>query len=129
MFPFLDEFLAGSKEKANWVYIVFCAQELRKPLVDWESHARRLLAEFRASLSDSLEDPWVLEIIDRLKADSPEFNQWWREHDVRDKSVASIALNLSDGTRHTYERSILRTPENPRVKLLLFTPVIPEQTA
>jgi transcriptional regulator with XRE-family HTH domain len=120
MISWIRNYVQAGKEKANWVYIIFCAPEARTTFGDWEMNSRRLLAEFRASLSDTLEDPWALEMIERLKADSIEFNQWWREHDVRDKSVAHLEVR-DNGVISLYERSILRTPENPRVRLLLFT--------
>lgn len=120
LIPFIAEVPV---EKRNWVYLLFCTPHIRDVLNDWETNARRVIAEFRASLSDSLEDPWVLEVVNLLKNESPEFNQWWREHDVRDKSVAMLDVNTRDGGRQLFERSMLRTPENPRLRLVVFTPV------
>jgi hypothetical protein len=119
LIPYLAE---SAPEKRNWLDLVLCAPHIREILNDWEPNARRVIAEFRSSLSDSLEDPWVLEVVNRLKIESAEFNQWWREHDVRDKSVALLDVNSPNG-RLVLERSILRTPENPRLRVVLFTPV------
>lgn len=119
LIPYLAEI---TPEKRNWLDLVLCSPHIREILNDWESNARRVVTEFRSSLSDSLEDPWVLEVVNRLKIESAEFNQWWREHDVRDKSVALLDVNSPNG-RMVLERSILRTPENPRLRVVLFTPV------
>jgi transcriptional regulator with XRE-family HTH domain len=119
LIPYIGE---APAEKRNWMYLVLCSPHIRDNLNDWAVNVRRLIAEFRSSLSDSLEDPWVLQVVNMLKEESPEFSQWWREHDVRDKSVAMLDLNTSAG-RQIFERSILRTPENPRLRIVVFTPV------
>lgn len=113
------------KERRNYLYYVFCVQRVRSDVKDWEPNARRLLAEFRASLSESLDSPWVLEIVDMLKTESPEFATWWREHDVRDNSAALLELPdpATQGQRITFERVILRPWDNLRYKVLVFTPM------
>jgi hypothetical protein len=110
--------------RRNWLYFTFCDSALRKNVSSWESNARRLIAEFRASLSESLDNPWVLEMVNLLKAESPEFAQWWREHDVRDNNPTMVEVqNPETGVVHRYERSILRPLENERMRILLFTPI------
>ena len=108
--------------KRNWLYYAICSPQNRVRLKDWESHARRLIAEFRASLSDSLDCPSVTELIDILKAEAPEFAGWWREHDVRDNSAAMVEVEDS-GKILRFERAVLRPWENFRYKIVLFTPM------
>jgi hypothetical protein len=110
-------------DRRNWLYYVFVRPATRERLKSWEPHARRVLAEFRASLSESLDNPWVLEIVDMLKAESPEFAKWWREHDVRDNSAAVVDVHDAKLGAMTYERIVLRPWENMRYKILVFTPV------
>jgi transcriptional regulator with XRE-family HTH domain len=120
-FPPMTQLPEGRR---NWLYFTFCDSALRKNISSWESNARRLIAEFRASLSESLDNPWVLEMVNLLKAESPEFAQWWREHDVRDNNPTMVEVqNPETGVVHRYERSILRPLENERMRILLFTPI------
>ncbi len=115
------------KEKYNWLYYIFCSPEMRTRLGSgWELNARRVLAEFRAALSESLDNPWVLEIVEMMKAESPEFNQWWREHDVRDNHVVKIEAyepSKDQGPQVQFERTVLRPWEQPRYRILVFMPL------
>lgn len=110
------------ENRRNWLYYVFCSGKTRAKVQGWEQNARRLLAEFRASVSDSLDNPWVQEVVEILKTESEEFAKWWREHDVRDNTPAIVEVSDSDGKR-TYERTVYRPWENLRYKILVFTPV------
>jgi transcriptional regulator with XRE-family HTH domain len=119
-FAHLDDLPA---DRRNWLYYVFVRRATRERVQGWETHARRVLAEFRASLSESLDNPWVLEIVDMLKAESPEFAKWWREHDVRDNSTAIVEVQDKNKGLMSYERAVLRPWDNMRYKILVFTPV------
>ena len=107
----------------NWLTFVFRNEDLRRDTANWEAAARRVLAEFRSSLSESLDNPWVLEVVDRLKAESPEFTKWWREHDVRENTAVTFELTHPKSGVIAYERMILKPWENMRYKILLWTPV------
>lgn len=119
-FPSLKDY---PPEKKNWLYYVLCTEGPRAKIKDWESHARRMVGQFRASLGESLDDPWVLEFVEMLKSESREFAQWWREHDVRDYGPAIVEFEHPEYGVIKVERSLLRVPENPRLKLLIFTKV------
>lgn len=111
------------EEKRNWLYYIFRGEGAKEHVSDWETNARRLIAEFRASLAESLDHPWVLELIDLLKAESPEFARWWREHDVRDKAPIIVEINLPDRGKLVFERTVLQPYENSRLKILVFIPI------
>jgi transcriptional regulator with XRE-family HTH domain len=118
------ELMRGARAQSNWVRFVFSLDIPKDKFESWEPHAKRLLAEFRASVSDSLDHPWVVELIQSIKDISPEFSKWWREHDVREDSTALIEMFDSQrGKFHRYERTLLKPSENPRLKLLLFSPI------
>lgn len=110
-------------EKRNWMYFIFCADITRENLDNWEANARRLIAEFRASLSDSLDNPWVIELVELLKAESSEFGHWWKEHDVRENAATTVRFVHPHFGNQVCERMILGTPENPKFKIITFTPV------
>lgn len=109
-------------EQKNWLYLVLCPPEGREVLEGWEAHARRLIAEFRASVSDSLDNPWVIEFIEFMKRESKEFETWWREHDVRDNSPVLAQLKDKDGQWRSWERLVLRPAEQPRYSIITFSP-------
>ncbi len=118
-FPGLLEKPEGQR---NWLDLIFCWPPSRGRVRNWETVARRVIAEFRSSLSESLDNPWVLELVDRMKLESVEFAQWWRDHDVRDNYPAIVELGevRSEGVR--WERAVLHPGNNPRQRILIFNP-------
>lgn len=54
MFPSLAATAEGER---NWIRFIFCNDVTKSKITGWEDHARRLLAEFRANVSDSLDSP------------------------------------------------------------------------
>jgi len=117
MFPAFVDLGSG---RHNWLHYIFCNELTRTRLLDgWEMSARRTMAEFRASLAESLDNPWVVEIVDLLKADSPEFAKWWREHDVRENTPALIRMEDSEGKIRSWDRAILKPWENMRYKIIV----------
>ena len=89
----------------------------------WETNARRLMAEFRASLGESLDNPWVLEVVELLKTESKDFAAWWPEHDVRDNSPVVIEFKDKIHGAMKLERLVLRPWDHSRFRILIFTPV------
>lgn len=69
-------------EDRNLVWIMFVEPGARALNHDWENEARRVLSQFRAETSPFREDPAVVALVDRLRAESPEFAAWWPRHDV-----------------------------------------------
>lgn len=122
-----EEVFTGAKDldpkRRNWIYMAFCQSHIRKNDPEWQSNARRLLAEFRASLGEALDNPWVQEIVELLKKESPEFNSWWREHDVRDNDPVIVEMGSAGGTPTKYERLVLRPWDQTRFRVLIFTPL------
>ena len=110
-------------EKRNYLYYAFCDKDFRSRIPEWEKNSRRLIGEFRASLGESVDNPWVLQLIELLKSDSPEFAKWWPEHDVRDNTSVVMSLIGANGKAVNYERILLRSLENPRLKILTFNPM------
>ncbi|HEY8534853.1 MAG TPA: hypothetical protein VIL25_00325 [Vicinamibacterales bacterium] len=67
----------------NGLHQVFLNPRIRSMLVDWELHARDIVAKVRLAHSRHVDDPWFNELIDLLHARSPEFAAWWDEHNVQ----------------------------------------------
>lgn len=67
----------------NGVYRLFMRVEMREMLEDWELHARDCVAKLRALHARNLGDPRFDELIEQLRAQSPEFTTWWQQHNVQ----------------------------------------------
>jgi transcriptional regulator with XRE-family HTH domain len=112
-------------EAYNWMELIFCNEAARKSLVDWETHARRIIAEFRAAIGDQIGTPWAAELIDRLRTKSPEFADWWKSHDVRERVSLSFEILHPQLGKISFERSVYSPVDLPKIKLVMFTPLTP----
>lgn len=79
LFPAVAELPA---ENCNLVWVMFASADARVLVGDWEREARRVLSQFRAEIVPLRDDAAVVELIERLRATSVEFAQWWPRHDV-----------------------------------------------
>lgn len=88
----------------NIMELIFIDEYHRSMMVDWESWAKVVVAKFRLDVTPVLNEPDVVELIEKLKSGSPEFRRWWREPDVVG--------------REEYPRTYV----HPMVGKLIFTP-------
>lgn len=109
------------ENRSNWLHFYFLQMD-RKNVLNWEMNARKMISDFRLSVSDSLDQPWVSQIVEDLRSKSPEFAAFWREHDVTDSSATLVEVQTENGVVK-YERAMLRAAEDPRLKLVLYTVV------
>ncbi|HAP77242.1 MAG TPA: transcriptional regulator [Acidimicrobiaceae bacterium] len=79
LYPMIDRL---EPDDRNLLWVIFAEPTARDLLADWPEQARRILAEFRAGTAGFRADPKVIALVDRLKAASSEFRQWWAELDV-----------------------------------------------
>lgn len=109
------------ENRGNWLHFYFMEMD-RSKIVNWETHARKMISDFRLSVSDSLDQPWVAQIVDELRVKSPDFASFWRQHDVTESGATLVEFQTDNGIMK-YERSMLRAAEDPRLKLVLYTVV------
>ena len=74
----------SSKER-NCLWQTFFGS-MREMMLDWSQHAKAEIDTFRASQARyaHYSCKWVEQFVETLKSESPEFKQWWQEHDVKD---------------------------------------------
>lgn len=75
----------------NALHVAFLSPRFRKMLVDWEVHARDMVAKLRLVHARHVEDPWFNEIVSLLRQRSAEFAAWW------DQRLVQLPR---DGTKH-----------------------------
>ena len=76
----LDAVPAGER---NTLHQLFLGPRLRATLIDWERHAKGVVASVRAQCAGVRDDPWVGQLIARMRAASPEFARWWEDQDIQ----------------------------------------------
>lgn len=81
-----EELFDGFAETSNLLEMVFLDPEGRRFFVDWEASAEATVANLRASADFAATPARQLELLDELRAESPEFPAIWAKHDVRPKT-------------------------------------------
>ncbi|MGF1481406.1 MAG: helix-turn-helix transcriptional regulator [Cyanophyceae cyanobacterium] len=116
-------------QERNILWFVFTNENLRQNLVDWEAHARLVLAQFRASYSRYIGDPWFVELINDLEVASPKFRLWWVEHDVlgRIDGHKEIAHPLVGRLALNYV--VFKVADRPNLEVVMYLPLPESDTA
>lgn len=104
----------------NLLRYVFLDPHARRFVADWNSRARRLVAEFRADSAGRADEPALFELIDALRAESRLFGVWWEEQQVLGREGGERRFNLPDGSVRTLQQLTLVPASDPGWKLVLL---------
>ncbi|GAB6495007.1 transcriptional regulator [Bacillus cereus] len=121
------DFETMSFKERNAVWRCFASQEYRTLLAnDWEAHARRLLAQFRATCSRFVGEEWLKEVVEELMAISVEFQEWWPAHDVLGTPSGKKEIHHPIVGTLLFEHITFRVYDAPDLKLTMYRPKDPE---
>lgn len=113
----------------NLVWVVFARDETRNLIADWEAEARRLLAEFRSTISSLGPDPRAEQLVARLRAASPEFAHWWAEHDVARFQTRLRRYHHERAGELVFQFQQLTPAEWPHLRVVVQLPVPGDDSA
>lgn len=125
----LYDFPSVSVRERNVLWRMFTSVSHRQMVVDWDKHARRILAQFRTSYGRLPEDPWMTELVNDLQAISPEFRAWWPDHEVLRAPDVRKVLNHPEVGYLQFERVMFQTYDEPDLKVIVSTPLDEGETA
>jgi transcriptional regulator with XRE-family HTH domain len=117
------DFSQMTNRERNNVWRLFAVPSYRQLFVDWEGHARHILAQFRASSSRFLGDPQMTELIHDLKLSSPEFRDWWPHHEVISAPEEHKVLNHPQAGSLLFDRLTFQVFDAPDLKVTIYTAV------
>jgi transcriptional regulator with XRE-family HTH domain len=113
----------------NILWFVFMNENLRQILVDWETHARLVLAQFRINHSRSVGDPWFAELINALEVASPEFRLWWKEHDILGRTDGQKQIDHPLVGRLALNYVVFKVADSPNLEVVVYLPLLESDTA
>ena len=116
-------------EDRNLLWVMFCEPSARQLIADWEDRARSTLAEFRAGTTLLFDDPLVIELVARIAAASPEFAQWWPQHDVAGFQTRLRRYNHPRAGRLTFEYQQMIPSEWPYLRVICQLPLPDDDSA
>ncbi|HQR51535.1 MAG TPA: helix-turn-helix transcriptional regulator [Methylophilaceae bacterium] len=106
----------------NLLRYVFQHPDARQFVVNWEVRARRLVAEFRADCRGRLEEPALQRLVNELSQASPDFERYWKQHDVLERQGGQREFNHPQQGLISYQQVTLRPVDQEQIKLVLLTP-------
>ncbi|HSD36348.1 MAG TPA: helix-turn-helix transcriptional regulator [Rhodocyclaceae bacterium] len=106
----------------NLLSFVFTSPTARALLVDWEIRARRITAEFRADCRTRLEEPALQKLVEELTQASPEFAQFWKQHDVLERQGGQRDFRHPKRGLISYRQVTLHPVEQEQLKLVMLKP-------
>lgn len=106
----------------NLLRFVFVEPAARQLIDDWQNRARRLLAEFRADFSRSLNDPRLRELVEGLRRDSAFFDAEWQAQSVLGREGGRRAFRHPQHGLIVYTQHSFAPSDRPDTKFVLLVP-------
>jgi len=126
LYPTLRSLEDGTR---NLLWVMFCDPAARSLIADWEVRARSTLAEFRASTSLLFDDPVMIDLIERISAESAEFSAWWPLHDVAGFQTRLRRYNHPRAGSLVFEYQQLIPSEWPHLRVICQLPLPGDDSA
>jgi transcriptional regulator with XRE-family HTH domain len=113
----------------NIVWMMFTDEIYKKLSFDWATNAKRLLANFRASCGEYIDDPWLISFIEDLKQRSSNFLEWWSLHEIDDSHEIYNKVNHPTVGKLEFEVNNFTVTDDPELRLIIHVPSPQTDTA
>jgi transcriptional regulator with XRE-family HTH domain len=104
----------------NLLSFTFTAPGAQSLIVDWETRARRLVAEFRADSIRHLNDAPTRALIDSLSAASDAFARFWASQDVGEREGGTREFNHPTRGRLVFDQITFKPAHREDLKLVIL---------
>jgi len=115
-------------EDRNCLWLCFTDPEWRSVLVDWEATVVRMVAEYRATMAEHIDDPAWQALVDRLHHASPEFRAVWERHDVAAMTGNAKHMRHPTAGLFRFVYTNLWLEHRPNSRIVVLTPGDAETT-
>lgn len=107
------------KERRNLLYMLFTDEHLQNVFVNWKEEMPNILSSFRRDYAVSNQESDIKELVDELKKISPDFNTWWKQHDVHAPCNGIRKLSIN-GEPITFEHTSLTIDTYRHLHLVIY---------
>lgn len=107
----------------NMVWMMFNNVAYKNLFVDWEFHAKGMLARFHSTTARYIDDPWFIDFIEKLKKKSEKFNLWWSMYEVETKVGFHKKVNHPIVGTMIFEFASFDVCDSPNLKLIVNNPL------
>ncbi|KOG52749.1 XRE family transcriptional regulator [Streptomyces griseoflavus] len=118
LFTDFDQMPVRHRNYARWMFL---GEEPRSLFVDWEDQARAAVESLRLEAGRDADDQATNDLIAELREKSTEFDHWWEEHRVHQRTHGSKRLHHALVGELTVEYETLTLPGDPDTTLFVYT--------
>ena len=106
----------------NAVWRCFTSKEYQNLFQNWEDHAQRLIAQFRLAYTHFVGDEWFKTIISELSEESPQFYEWWSNHEVLGTPCGKKTIIHPVVGEMIMDHITLQVYDAPELKVTIYQP-------
>ncbi|HZB32423.1 MAG TPA: helix-turn-helix transcriptional regulator [Streptosporangiaceae bacterium] len=121
-----DDWGRLAPEERNMLRWLLTSPKARERVVDWELETRELIARWRAQMVRSHSDDELQQYVEEFSSLSPEFAQWWDDHDVMEHRTRVRRLRHPKLGIRAMHVVLLQAPEFPLFGAVFHIPAQPE---
>lgn len=114
----------GTGDDRNLLRYIFLSPEARHFIVDWETRARRIVAEFRADAGRFIHQEPTRSLLQRLLQQSSSFRRFWNSQDVFEREGGLRNFAHPKLGSLTYDQITMKPAAHEELKLVILTPVL-----
>lgn len=118
LFTDFEQLPPAERNYARWMFL---ADEPRSLFVDWEIQARAAVESLRLDVGNDPDDRAAKDLVSDLRTQSPEFEKWWEEHRVYQRTYGSKRLRHPVVGDLTVEYETFTPPGDRDVNLFVYT--------
>jgi transcriptional regulator with XRE-family HTH domain len=109
------------RPERNYARWMFLDAHTRSLFLDWEDQARAAVESLRLEVGRNPDDRATRDLIDELRGGDADFDRWWEQHRVHQRTHGSKRLRHPLVGELTVEYETLALPGDPDTTLFLYT--------
>jgi transcriptional regulator with XRE-family HTH domain len=118
LFADFDQLPLKQRNYAHWMFL---DEQARSLFVDWRDQARAAVESLRFEIGRDPADSATVALVAELRERSREFDQWWEQHQVHQRTHGSKHLRHPLVGELTVEYESLTLPGDPDTTLFVYT--------
>ncbi len=114
----------ASQEDRNVLLLMFTSPAMKSLFgASWAAEAKRVLALFRTNFDFWAGDRAFVELRERLRQESADFERWWETHDVSDSTGVEKLLHHPVRGLIRFDTASFQANDDSSLKLVIYTPL------
>lgn len=110
-------------KERNLLYLMFANSMMRRIIINWELHARRLIKEFHSVYGKFRCNSSFIDLVAHLNIVSEEFREWWESEGVGGKTEIKKEVYHHQAGVLALEQSGYIVSDTPNLKVIVYVPL------